>query len=222
MTLPRHDLHSMLTTARGTCYTTLTMLPSTGQTATRHATREPTTVALRHDGGRRSDLAATPRRLQLFRHRGRHDVFYTLASPRYHGNTNRHGTTNTGERRIPFLHSDRGYEPSVAHTQGNHGYGPAIAHGPRLRPAQRSRTDTRDELFRWHSPTAKSARGRTREMLNAPGFTLPLPPIKTQKGSASLHDQPLRRALEVLPAEIVRYLQRFLPTTPQTVQHVEG
>ena len=105
MTLPRHDLHSVLTTARGTCYTPLTMLRSTGQTATRHATREPTTVALRYDGGRRSDLATTPRRLQLFRHRGRHDVFYTLASPRYHGNTNRHGTTNTGARRKPFLHS---------------------------------------------------------------------------------------------------------------------
>ena len=38
------------------------------------------------------------------------------------------------------------------------------------RPAQRSRTDTRDKLFSGHSPTAKSARGRTCERLKAPGI----------------------------------------------------
>ena len=53
---------------------------------------------------------------------------------------------------------DHGNEPSAVVTSqpplcASH------AHGSRSRPAKRSQTDTRDALFRWPSPTARSARG---------------------------------------------------------------
>ena len=57
-----------------------------------------------------------------------------------------------------------------------------------LPPAkQRSRTDTRDQLFSWHRPKthpAKSARGRTREMLKALGFACPCRPSPPSRDSA--------------------------------------
>ena len=45
-------------------------------------------------------------------------------------------------------------------------------------PKECSRTDTREfkDKLCWHSSFAQGARGRTREMLKASGFALPLPP----------------------------------------------
>ena len=46
------------------------------------------------------------------------------------------------------------------HSQGNHGSVLAIAHGPRIQPAKRSRTDTREELFSWHSSNSCLLQGK--------------------------------------------------------------
>ena len=108
----------------------------------------------------------------------------------------RHGTQTTRAHGL-FLHSTlvvpvaelkQTLTTAMSSPRENHGYGPAIAHGSRSRPAQRSRSDTRDELFHWPGPSfqkrsrtdtrdaqgpgipclsAKSARGRTREKLKA-------------------------------------------------------
>ena len=116
-----------------------------------------------------------------------------------------------------------GYELSGAFT-GHHGYGPAIAHGPRFRPAQCSRSDTREQLYR-HNPPAQSARGRTREMLKASGFTSPLcdGPLKSETYNTSSicprRFKPSNPQKEMSTPEKVCGNWSFFSTYPREVLH---
>ena len=107
--------------------------------------------------------------------------------------------TPTGQPRLWTSHSTR--PPVTASTTLANGHARQTLQLVQSHCQERSRTDTRDA--------------------QDPGIHFALAAGRDAKGV--LHSRPtLRRALEILPAELVLYLLRFLLTTPQTVQHVEG